>query len=126
MTYSADGGSTLSEHGQTRKDTLDTLNAVRELLDVSRELLTKSQRSGILQMSPANLDDVLELVLLLLHGSVKFFEGGQELLGDLDDSRDVHGGGEGIVRGLGHVDVIVGVDGLLGSELAAEHFDSSV
>ena len=38
----------------------------------------------------------------------------------------MHGGGEGVVGGLGHVDVVVGVNGLFGSEGAAGQFDGPV
>ena len=39
---------------------------------------------------------------------------------------DVHGGGEGVVRRLRHVDVVVGMDRLLGSDFAAGDFDGAV
>lgn len=45
-------------------------------------------------MGTANLDDVVELELLGVHGVVELLEGGKEGLGDLDDGGDVHGGGE--------------------------------
>ncbi len=40
--------------------------------------------------------------------------------------RDVHGRGERVVRRLRHVDVIVGMDRLLRSHLAAGNFDRAV
>ena len=39
---------------------------------------------------------------------------------------DVHGGRIGVVRRLAHVDVVVGVHGLLGAHLAAQHLDGAV
>ena len=38
----------------------------------------------------------------------------------------MHGGGERVVRGLRHVDVVVGMDRLLGSHLAAHNFNGAV
>lgn len=48
---SPDSGATLSEVAQARKNVLDAFDRVRNLLDVSTELLTESQRGGILQRS---------------------------------------------------------------------------
>jgi hypothetical protein len=45
---------------------------------------------------------------------------------DLLGAGDVHGRREGVVRRLAHVDVIVGMHGLLGAHLAAQHFDGAV
>ena len=47
-TYSADRSATLCEHAQTGKGVLHTLNAVRQLLDVSAELLAKRERRSVL------------------------------------------------------------------------------
>lgn len=123
---SADGGTTLGEHAQAGKSRLDTLNAVLELGDVARELLTKSQRSGILQVSAADLDDLLELLLLGLESVLEGNEGRKERLLKVEDGGDVHDGGEGVVGGGAHVDVVVGVDGLLAAHGAAEDLDGAV
>ncbi len=40
--------------------------------------------------------------------------------------RDVHGGGERIVGGLRHVDVVIGMNRLLRSQFAARQFDGAV
>ena len=125
-TYSSDSGAALSEVVETGESTLNALNSVRELLNVSRELLSKGQGSGVLQVSATNLDDVLELDALGLNGIAKQGDSGDEALVDLDGSGNVHGSGEGIVRGLGHVDVVVGVNGLLGAELASEELNGAV
>lgn len=101
-------------------------------------------------MSATDFDDVVKGLLLGEELSVELLEGGDERVGDLDDGRNVHGSGEAVERKkksaqaykegsapfgegnsrvvgrLGHVNVVVGVDGLLGSELSAEHLDSTV
>ena len=123
---SADGGTTLGEHAQTGKSRLNTLNAVLELSNVAREFLTKSQRSGILQVSAANLDDLLELLLLGLESVLEGDEGRKERLLEVEDGGNVHDGGEGVVGGGAHVDVVVGVDGLLAAHGAAQNLNGAV
>ena len=118
--------STLSKHLEARQRRLDALNAKVELLDVAREFLAKSQGCSILQVCPANLDDLLEQVALLLEGVAKARKRWQQGFLEVDDSGDVHDGREGIVGGSRHVDVVVGVDGLLGTHLAAEDLDCAV
>lgn len=125
-TYSADGGTTLGKVVETGEGSLNTLDTVGELLDVARELLSESEGGGILQMSATNLDDVLELLALGLDGVTEKGDGGDEALVDLNGSGNVHGSGEGVVGGLGHVDVVVGVDGLLGAELTSQKLDGAV
>lgn len=46
------------------KRLLNALSAVLKLVDVGGEFLTKSERSGILGVSSANFDDVVELSAL--------------------------------------------------------------
>ena len=45
---------------------------------------------------------------------------------DLSDHCNVHGGGEGVVAALGHVDVIVRVDRSLTAKLSTQQLDGSV
>ena len=48
-------------------------------------------------MGAADLDDVLEGVDFLLEGVAQASDGGKEVLLEVDDSGDVHDGGEGVV-----------------------------
>lgn len=123
---SADGGSSLSKHPEAGQGRLDALNAVVELCDVAGELLTESQGCGILQVGAANLDELLPLLALLLESVTQAGEGRQERLLEVEDGGDVHDGGEGVVGGSGHVDVVVGVDRLLGAHGAAEDLNGAV
>ena len=123
---SSDGCSTLCQHLEARETGLYPLNAKVELLYVSRELLAESQRGSILEMCPANLDQVLPLVDLLLQRIAEAGEGGKERLLEVEHGGDVHDGGEGVVGGGGHVDVVVGVDWLLAAHCAAEDLDGAV
>jgi hypothetical protein len=52
--------------------------------------------------------------------------GGQQTVVDFLGAGDVHGRGEGVVRALAHVDVIVGMHGLLGAHFAPQHLDGAV
>lgn len=122
----ADGGTTLGQHAQAGKGRLDTLNAVLKLGNVAGELLAKGQGSGVLQVGAADLDDLLELLALGLEGVLEGDERGQERLLDVENGGNVHDSGEGVVGGGTHVDVVVGVDGLLAAHLAAEDLNGAV
>lgn len=122
----ADGGSSLGKVSESGENVLDSLNAVLHLGGVAGELLSESERSGVLQMGSANLDDVVKLLGLGVQRLLEQLELGDQRLGDLHDSGNVHDGGEGVVGRLRHVDVIIGVDGGLGAQLAAEHLNGSV
>jgi hypothetical protein len=50
-------------------------------------------------MSATDLDDVVKGLLLGEELGVKLLEGRDEGVGDLDDGRDVHSGGEAVSRG---------------------------
>lgn len=45
-------------------------------------------------MGSTNLDNVLKLSLLVVHGIVQLLQSGDEFPRNLHDSRDVHGSGE--------------------------------
>jgi hypothetical protein len=124
--YSADCGSTLRKQAQTRDDGLDTLNPVINLLHVSAELLAERERGRILQMRASNLDDLRKRLCLSMHRLPELHKRRQEGLVQLDYCCDVHGRGEGVVRGLRHVHVVVGVHGLFGAEFTAKELDGTV
>ena len=68
-------------------------------------------------MSTAALNDALVLLLKTFEGLNKLLNGGDKLILKGDDGRDVHCGGEGIVGGLAHIDVVVGMEQLLIEDL---------
>ena len=122
----SNGCSSLSQHPEAGQRRLDALDAVVKLCDVARELLAEGQGCGILQVCAANLDELLPLVALLLQGVAQAGEGGEERLLEVEDGGDVHDGREGVVGGGRHVDVVVGVDRLLGAHGAAEDLNGAV
>lgn len=121
-----DSGTTLSEEAQVGNAGLNALDVAVKLSDVARELLSESEGGGILQVGTANLDDVVEVLNLLLQGVTQALEGGEQGVLELHNGGNVHNGGEGVVGGSGHVDVVVGVDGLLGTHLAAQDLNGTV
>ena len=56
----------------------------------------------------------------------QFFHRGQQAARGFRGGGDVHGGGKGVVGGLRHVDVVVGMNGLLAAHFAAGDFDGAV
>ena len=76
-------------------------------------------------MGAAHHDDVLELLSLLVQGVTQLAHARVHVV-QLGDDRDVHGGGERVVRGLATVHVIVGVHGGLGAHGAARNLDGAV
>jgi hypothetical protein len=95
-TNSSDSSSTLSQQTQPGDDILDPRDGVSELLDVARELLTEGERSGVLKMGSADLDDGLKLGSLDLHSISELVKGREESGVELGNGGDVHGGGEAI------------------------------
>lgn len=122
----ANGGAALSERVETRQGALDSLNAVFDLSSVTRKLLAESKRGGVLQVGTPDLDNVLEFDGFRLECSVEGSHVGEQTVLDFHDGANVHSSRETVVGRLTHVDVVVGVNGLLASELAAEHLDGTV
>ncbi len=77
-------------------------------------------------MRAADLDDVLELVRLLSERRVEVLQRRDELADDRLGGRDVHRRRIGVVRRLAHIDVVVGMDGLLRTHHPAQHLDGAV
>ncbi len=77
-------------------------------------------------MGSANLDDVLPRICLGLYCCEQSAHLGQQSTLDLFHCRNMHGCGEGIVGTLRHVDVIIGMDGLLGANNTVRHLDGAI
>jgi hypothetical protein len=125
-THRPHSSATLSEQAQPGKSALDTGNPIGELLDVSAEFLTEGQRSGILQVRTTDLYDLVESLCLSIEGISQLSQGRDEILADLKDGSNVHGGREGVVGALAHVNVVIGVDWLLRTEFTTEDLDRPV
>mmetsp|Transcript_15280 Transcript_15280/g.35221 ORF Transcript_15280/g.35221 Transcript_15280/m.35221 type:complete len:210 (-) Transcript_15280:193-822(-) len=77
-------------------------------------------------MGPTNLDNVGVLLALLGERGVESLEARECDLRDHLGDRYMHGGRKGVVAGLSHVDVVVGVDGGFGSDGTAQNLDRAV
>ena len=74
------------------------------------DLLGEGDGSGVLQVGAAGFDDPGVGLFQTAEGGGETVNGREDPVLQGRDSGDVHGGGEGVVGGLGHVDVIVGVE----------------
>ena len=61
-------------------------------------------------MGPADLDDVLEVLSLLLQALLELLHRREGMLYHLGVGGDAHRGGEGVVAGLRLIDIFIGVD----------------
>src|SRR5260221_7946476 len=77
-------------------------------------------------MGAADLDDIAPFMRLRRDRVGERPDPRQQMIADLDDRRDVHGGGKRVVRRLAHIDVVVGMDRRLAAELAADELDRAV
>jgi hypothetical protein len=71
-------------------------------------------------------DDVRKFPGFGVESVAKFFYGGEKTPHGFRGRGDVHGGGEGVVGRLRHVDVVVGMNGLFAAHDAAGNFDGAV
>lgn len=67
-------------------------------------------------MRATDLNDLVESLRLSVEGISQLSQGRDEILADLKDCSNVHGGGEGVIRALAHVNVVIGMDWLLRAE----------
>jgi len=105
----SDSGASLSNLVDVLESLLNSFVVVLQLMDVGGELLTESERSGILSVSATNLDDVCELVPLGSELVSESLQLGQESLVNLKHSCDVHDGWESIIGRLGAIHVVIWV-----------------
>ena len=116
-------GRQLVEAGQGQ---LDALEVGVQLGHVAGELLAQGERDGVHQVGAPDFGDVGVGDFLLVQRVAQRRHRRQQPVHDLLGRRDVHGGREGVVRRLRHVHVVVGVDRLLRSHLAAGQLDGPV
>lgn len=122
----SDGGTTLGKVAEVGEGSLNALDVAVQLSDVARELLTESQGGGVLQMSTTDFDDLVELLDFLLESVTKAAQGREQSVLELQDGGDMHGSGERVIGRGGHVDVVVGVDRLLGAHGTAKDLNGTV
>ena len=94
-----------------------TIEGAFHLFGEAGEFLTEANGGGVHHVGSANFENSVELMCLLSEGLVKPFEGRDEEVLEGDSSSDVHRCGKGVVRGLALVDVVVGMDTTIRSDL---------
>ena len=122
----SDSGAALCQFVKARKRDLQALDGRGDLRGIAAEFLAKRQRRCILCVGAADLDDMRESLRLGVQGLVEVLERRDKVTHDLLGAGNVHGRRISVVRRLAHVDVVVGMYGLLGAHLAAQHLDCAI
>src|SRR6202034_234033 len=119
--------------GAADGEIVESLERLAQTLDVpvkqrypAGHFLADGERGSVLQVGAADFDQVAKGMRFLVQGVAQRLNGGDEVALDLLRGSDVHGGGERVVRGLRHVDVIVGMNGLLAPHVAAGELNGAV
>ena len=98
-----------------------------QLAGKSTEFLAKTQRRGICQVSPADLDDFVPALGLGLQDISEPAESGNQRFVNTDGDGNMNRGGKRVVGALPHVDVVVRMDRLLHFEaISTGGFDRSI
>jgi hypothetical protein len=122
----SNGGATESEFKQVVECEVQAPEVGVELGHPARGFLPEGQGDGVHQMRATDLDDVGPLCGFGVEGVAQGANAGQQTVGKRLGCGDVHGGGKGVVGRLGAINVVVGVDGRLGPQLAACKFNGSI
>ena len=137
------GRSCLSEAGRridsgahcraTEREPVDTLQRIFDPLEIVREhaliarpFLSECEWRGVLHVCAADLDDVLPLLNLRSDCSVQRLDRRNKPLLYIDRRSNAHCGGKRVVRRLGHVDVIIGMNRGLAPERRARDLAATV
>src|SRR6266849_8127799 len=95
-------------------------------IDVAGKFLAERERRGVLQVGATDFDDVDELLGFGVERVADVFHSGEEAARRFRGGGDVHGRGKRVVGGLRHIDIVIGVNGLLAAHDAAGDFDGAV
>ena len=120
----AGGGAAERDLADAAERRAHSLRAEADLRRESAELLPERHRDRVHQVSAAGLDVVGELLRLCLQRRGEAVDRRQQVVVDLAERGQVHGGGEDVVGRLAHVDVVVGVRpvaGEVGDHLVGVH-----
>ncbi len=114
----ADGGAADPQVAQVIRRALDAPAVALDRSTVGAELLAEPDRHGVLEVRAPRLEDVVELLSL---GEERIAQRGEgiEERAELRERAEPDGGGDHVVGGLRHVDVIVGVHGGIAPARAA-------
>ena len=96
------------------------------MLRIAAELLAKGEGGCVLRMGAADFDDFFPSLGFLGKRLVEVLQGGQQFMHNLLRAGDVHRSWVGVIGGLAHVDVVIGMNRLFGAHHAAQHLDGAV
>ena len=115
----ADSSPAQSKIGEGSEGRFDHLPVILQGGAPAADLLGEEDGHRVLQVRAAGLHDTAVLILQRPEGAADEVDGGQQAISDLQDRRDMHGGGESVVGTLGHVDMVVGVKKLFPCQLVS-------
>ena len=107
----ADGGAAEGKFFDGGAGVIGAEACVFDLFGVAAEFLAEANWGGVHEVGAPDFDDLPEFEGLFFERAVELFEGWDEGLADFFGDGDVDGGGDDIVAGLSHIDVVIGVDG---------------
>ena len=105
---------------------LEARDAGFHLGRIAGKFLAEGERSCVLGMRAADLDDGGEFLGLRVQRRTQVLQRRQQAMGDFLRGGDVHGGREAVVRRLAQVDLIVGMDRRFRTQLGAELFVGAI
>mmetsp|Transcript_41097 Transcript_41097/g.86338 ORF Transcript_41097/g.86338 Transcript_41097/m.86338 type:complete len:348 (+) Transcript_41097:567-1610(+) len=120
------GGTSQSETHQCLRRCFNSLYPVFDLLRIRREFLTERQWRGILAVRPSDLDNLVELLAFRFERVEQYLKTGDGTAQYRDNRCNVHRCGEGIVRALAHVAMIIRMDGILAPHLTSQNHNGTV
>ena len=111
---------------EPRQDGMDPGNVPVNQAQITTEFLTKSYGGGVLKMRAADFDNVVKFRALFIQRIPEVRQSREEPVHGFLCRRNVHGGRESVIGGLGHVYVVIGMDRRLAPHAAAGPFDGAV
>ncbi len=103
--------------GQCSNGGVGAFDSIFDLGGESGEFLSKSNGRRVLHMGSTDLDDLVELPALLAKGFLQLLQTRKKNVLRMCGSGDLHRGRHRVIGGLAHVDMIVGMDWILGPDL---------
>ena len=122
----ADGGAAEGKLVEEGEGCLQLLLRLLKHIEPAADLLHEGDGDGVLQMRASRLDDAVVLCHEAAEGRGEEVDRGEQPVLDGDDSGDVHGGREGVVRALRHVRMVVRMENFLPCDLVAAVRDDLV
>src|SRR2546425_5308367 len=122
----ADGSAANGEIVEAVESHGDASTIAVKHIDVAGKFLAEGEWRGVLQMSAADFYDVSEFFGFGVERVAKIFYGGEQAARGFRGGSDVHGGGKGVVGGLRHIDVVIGMNGLFAAHDSAGNFDGAI